>query len=90
MTFHLVYNWTDSWKWMSVQTGALVTVLNSTALAFPPGWEHYVQGVSAMLGALTMYGRLIQQTPVQQGMPDRMIHVQPGETVGVQTTEKKP
>jgi len=59
----LVDNWNDSWKWISMQTAALVTVLNTSALAFPQTWAHYVQTASAVFGAMTMYGRLIQQTP---------------------------
>jgi hypothetical protein len=90
MNFHLIWNWNDSWKWISMQTAALVTVLNTSALAFPHEWAHYVQTASAVLGAATMYGRLIQQTPPGPGMPDRTIHVQAGETVGVKGPPAEP
>lgn len=63
MNITILPNWTDSWKWISMQGAAAVTVLNTFALSFPPDWSHYVQVSTAVLGALTMYGRLIQQTP---------------------------
>lgn len=60
---NLIPNWNDSWKWISMQGAAAVTVLNTFALSFPHDWSHYVNVTTAVLGALTMYGRLIQQTP---------------------------
>jgi hypothetical protein len=84
---HLVANWNDSWKWISMQTAAAVIVLNTFALSFPPSWSNYVHGASAVLGALSMYGRLIQQTAPDPGMPDRTIHVQAGETVAIKAPE---
>ena len=86
---HLVANWNDSWKWFSQQAAAAVVVLNTFALSFPASWSNYVHASSAVLGALALYGRLIQQTPPEPGMPDRTIHVQAGETVAVTAPEKK-
>lgn len=57
----LVDNWQTSWRWISMQTSAAVMVLNTTALAFPPTWAPYIQASSAILGGLTMYGRLVSQ-----------------------------
>lgn len=59
----IIENWNDSWKWISMQGAAAVTVLNTFALSFPHNWAPYVNTITALLGAATMYGRLIQQTP---------------------------
>lgn len=87
---HLIYNWNDSWKWISMQTAAGVTVLNTFALSFPVSWSNYVHVASAILGAMSMYGRLIQQTPPGPGMPDRTIRVEAGETVAVKAPDPPP
>ena len=87
---HLVWNWNDSWKWISMQASAAVVVLNSFALAFPAEWGKTIHISSAVLGAAAMFGRLIQQTPPGPGEPDRVIHVQAGETVGVKGPDPTP
>lgn len=89
MSFHLVENWNDSWKWISMQASAAVIVLNTFALSFPHEWAPYVNAINVLLSASAMYGRLIQQTTPAPGMPDRTIHVQPGETVAVKAPEVK-
>lgn len=59
----IVDNWNDSWRWISMQGAAAVTVLNTFALSFPQEWSRYINIATAVLGAMTMYGRLIQQQP---------------------------
>lgn len=66
MKFQLVENWTASWKWISMQTSAGIIVLNTYALMFPQTWANSVHIVTVILGALTMYGRIIQQAPVEK------------------------
>ncbi len=63
MNLTLLPNWNEAWKWFSIQGAAGVTVLNTFALTFPHNWAPYVQTATAVLGAMTMYGRLIQQSP---------------------------
>ncbi len=87
---HLIWNWNDSWKWISMQASAGVVVLNTFALSFPHSWAPYVNGANVALAATAMYGRLIQQTPPGPGVPDRIIHVDAGETVGVKGPPEAP
>lgn len=65
MKIQLIANWNSSWKWLSMQTAAAVTVLNTFALSFPVSWSQDVHIVTIVLGVITMYGRIIQQTPPQ-------------------------
>jgi len=60
-----VENWKDCWRWISMQGAAAITALNTLALSLPPEWAHRIQVATAVLGAATMYGRLIQQSPQQ-------------------------
>ncbi len=90
MSLHLVENWNDSWKWISMQASAAVIVLNTFALSFPHNWAPYVNAANVLLSASAMYGRLIQQTPPAPGMPDRTIHVQAGEVVAIKAPDVKP
>jgi hypothetical protein len=90
VNFHLVWNWNDSWKWISMQCGAAVIVLNTFALSFPHNWAPYVNTLNVVLAACAMFGRLIQQTPLGPGIPDRTIQAKPGETVAVHVEETKP
>lgn len=65
MKIQLIANWNNSWKWLSMQTAAIITVLNTFALSFPDSWSQGVHLATVILGALTMYGRIIQQTSTE-------------------------
>lgn len=45
-----------------MQTAAAITVLNTFALSFPATWSNTIHIITVILGALTMYGRIIQQS----------------------------
>ncbi|MGH8121451.1 MAG: hypothetical protein ACREPT_01625, partial [Rudaea sp.] len=61
---NIVANLAQSWKWLSMQTAALATTVGTVALAVPAGRTHeYLEYAILGLNALTMYARLIQQTP---------------------------
>jgi hypothetical protein len=66
MKIQLIAGWSSSWKWISMQTAAIITVLNTFALSFPPSWSPEVHIVTVVLGAVTMYGRIIQQVPTEK------------------------
>jgi len=101
MRLHLVWNWNDSWKWISVQIGALqisgqTAVLAGLALMdetqrieFIRHWFTYYVWVTMVLTFLQTFGRLINQSPPQPGMPDRTVHAQPGENIQVIVPETK-
>jgi len=63
-----VDNWSDSWRWISMQCAALVTTISATWLVVPADYKttlanNVVSLIIALLGGAAMFGRLIQQTP---------------------------
>lgn len=66
----LVDNWQQSWKWLSMQASAAVTTISVTWIALPvdirsPRLQTAEEWTIAALGAMAMFGRLINQTPVE-------------------------
>lgn len=64
----LIANWQQSWKFISMQASAAVTTLSVTWIALPadirtPHLQTAEEWIVAALGAIAMFGRLIQQTP---------------------------
>ncbi len=70
----LVDNWQQSWKWISMQASAAVTTLSVTWIALPadirtPHLQTAEEWTVAALGALAMFGRLVQQSPPADAPP---------------------
>lgn len=73
MGLKLVENWQSGWKWISMQAGFAVLVINTLAVPqdvaalIPPVWVHVVNMV---LGGLVMFGNLVQQKNLQPPGPE--------------------
>ena len=68
MQFHLIWNWRDAWRWMSVRLIALAASLQIVLLAFPeqlaqylPPWLLQGGAIACLAGALL--GRVTTSTP---------------------------
>jgi hypothetical protein len=71
----LIDNWAQSWRWLSMQCSAAVTTLSVTWIALPadirtPQLQTVEEWTVAALGALAMFGRLVQQSPTPSATGD--------------------
>lgn len=64
---HLIVNWKDAWRWMSIRMIALAAGLQLTLLAFPaqlsqylPPWLLQATAIACLAGAAL--GRVTQRT----------------------------
>lgn len=71
MHFHLIWNWRDAWRWMSVRLIAAAASLQIVLLAFPqqlqqyvPGWIMQGAAIACLAGALL--GRVTTSTPPEK------------------------
>jgi hypothetical protein len=71
MRFHLIWNWRDAWRWMSIRLIAAAAGLQLTLLAFPaqlqqyvPGWLMQAAAIACLAGAAL--GRVTTSTPPEK------------------------
>jgi len=94
MNIHLVENWRDAWKWYAEHCFALIAFVNGIWFMAPadvatwltavdPSIQVHIHVSSFVLSVAGGLARLIQQTAPSPGVPDRTIHVQAGEIVGI-------
>lgn len=69
MNVSLVTNWTSAWRWFSMQSLALIALINTTYAMLPPDFaaqlhltQHIVTGVTVLISFLGGFGRLILQS----------------------------
>lgn len=68
MRFHLIWNWKEAWRWMSIRLIALAASLQITLMAFPQELQQYVpgwlmQGLAIACLAGAALGRVTTSTP---------------------------
>lgn len=71
----LIYNWKDSWKWISQQMLLGIGALNGVAVAAVPFTPHamkVVAGTSLAAAIIGAVGRVIDQGPAEIPAPPEM------------------
>jgi hypothetical protein len=89
MKLHLVKDWHDCWKWLSVHFLALSVALQFALLAMPADIRAYLpqpltQTIAIVLLAAAFAGRITEQSPKKGNddvQPDR-VPVQPNGSPG--------